>query len=195
MASVGDSIKRILATLEDGEPRAEFGWGIKSKDLRRYLKQFGYQLENNDGNFHQMALKVQEAFMGHFRDEQGPDPESGQMIPWDPYNYPDDPKDHDKAYVERKKREGMGDKLMLRHGLLYSEIMDESNIKIKKGNNPGVEVTTDVGYGIFGHTGFTGPGGKPTDKQTRRPIFDLTEDEEETIIQEMMDEFYRKVEE
>lgn len=196
---IGDTITRLLAELEEGEIRAEKGWGIKTRDLRRYLKNLGGSLNNTESSFQVMGQKVLETFMGHFENEEGPDPLTGELITWDPYNYPDDPKQ--EAYITRKMRLGRGSKLMLSNDPdnedtpISQRIMNPNNIKIKKGNNPGLEISAEIGYGIFGEMGFTGKNGSPTTSETRRPIFGLTPDEENNVINEMMDEFWRRVEE
>lgn len=194
MSEIGNWIMSTIRELENGDVRGEYGWGIKSKDLRRYLKNMGSQLTNTEESFQVMGEKIQQTFLGHFTDEEGPDPlNNDQMTKWSPYNEPLDEKQ--ESYIERKERQGLGNKLMRLSGFVEHEITDKSNIKIKKGNNPGLEVSTDAGWGIFGHTGFTGKNGHPTPEDTKRPIFNLSPEEENDIINEMMDEFWRKVEE
>jgi phage gpG-like protein len=191
MAEIGATLKQVLAQLEDDEgnssgPRSITTFKMKSNDFRRYLSKLGVKLDDMQSSLEYIADQVEKTFINHYFSDTGPDASETGLDSWPDY-YRGGEKDSYKAWKERK---GYGDKLLKLTGVLEKSLYPGGAGHIREVSNRKLEVGTEVGHYIFAHTGFTGKGGNPTPTDTRRPIIGLTNEEEQEIIQDFIDNFF-----
>ena len=187
MAKVGNTLVNILATLEDGEPRSEVFFKIKSPDFRRYIERLGNKIDNMKDSMEFLADEVEQAFINHYLEDQGPSSDEGSLESW--------PELKEGRYKDWKEKHGHPDKLLNLTGDLERSLHKGGDGNIHNVTNKSLEIGTEIGYYIFAHTGFTDRTHTLDPQETKRTIIGLTDEEEDEIMDNFKEFFFDSLDE
>jgi phage gpG-like protein len=192
--SIGDVLIDVLTNLEDGTTTdASVSFKINSRDFKRTIKNLGHKIDNMNESFEFMGQLIQGFVLNHFENDTGPD-QNGNMVQWPAYS---DRTEEGKNWIDKKMKSDKntgGDKLLHYTGKLKASLQKGGPGNIHIATNRRLEIGTDIPYAMYHQRGFdTISHGKtyPTQQETLRPVFGLTDEEEEIALDEFEKHFFK----